>query len=165
MEETKNVERQSDSQPNLPEARHAQRSYTQLRGRIANWLEGHQVSAQVREYLLLLPDLFALLIRLMRGPRVDKTVKVQLAIVGAYVISPIDLIPDFILPSGLIDDTVALAFILTRLVKIMGRTGEDILREHWEGRGDVLVRMRQISAGADRLLNDRVIGQLRKLFR
>ena len=159
------MERPRSEQPNLPDTKRAQRSYARLRARVAAWLEHHDVSDQVREYLLLLPDLFALLIRLMRDPRVDRSLKWQLGIVSAYVISPIDLIPDFILPLGLIDDTVALAFVLSRVVRIMGVTGEEVVREHWEGEGDVLMQIQKIAKTADRLLNDRLISRLGRLFR
>lgn len=159
------MERPPSEQQNLPEIRRARGSYTLLRARVTAWLEGRDVSDQVKEYLLLLPDLFALLVRLMGDPRVDKSLRAQLAIVSVYVVSPIDLIPDFILPIGLIDDTVALAFILTRVVKIMGETGEDILRQHWEGQGDVLAQLQNIARTADRLLNERVLKRLGRLFK
>ena len=159
------MERPHSEQQNLPDIRRARGSYTRLRARVTTWLEGRDVSDQVKEYLLLLPDLFALLIRLMGDPRVDKSLRAQLAIVSVYVVSPIDLIPDFILPVGLIDDTVALAFIMTRVVKLMGETGEDILRQHWEGQGDVLVQIQNIARTADRLLNERVLKRLGRLFK
>jgi len=159
------MEAPHNEQQNLSEIRRARGFYTRLRARVTAWLDGRDVNPQVKEYLLLLPDLFALLIRLMGDPRVDKSLKAQLAIVSVYVISPIDLIPDFILPVGLIDDTVALAFIMTRVIKVMGETGEDILREHWEGQGDVLAQLQNIARTADRLLNERVLKRLGKLFK
>jgi len=149
----------------LPDAARTERFYTRMRGRIAAWLKDRDVDDQTREYLLLLPDLFALLIRLMQDPRVDRPLRLQLVAVATYVISPIDLIPDFILPAGLIDDTVALAFILTRAVRLMGTCGEDTLREHWDGEGDVVVRVHNAAKSADRFLNDRIIGRLSRLFR
>ena len=159
------MEKPPSEQQNLPEIRRARGSYTRLRARVTAWLDGRNVSDQVKEYLLLLPDLFALLVRLMGDPRVDKSLRAQLAIVSVYVISPIDLIPDFILPVGLLDDTVALAFILTRVIKVMGETGEDILRQHWEGQGDVLAQLQNIARTADRLLNERVLKRLGRLFK
>ena len=159
------MEKPPSEQQNLPEIRRARGSYTRLRARVTAWLDGRDVSDQVKECLLLLPDLFALLIRLMGDPRVDKSLRAQLAIVSVYEVSPIDLIPDFILPVGLIDDTVALAFIITRVVKIMGETGEDILCQHWEGQGDVLAQLQNIARTADRLLNERVLKRLGKLFK
>ena len=44
-------------------------------------------------------------------------------------------------------------------------TGEDVVREHWEGEGDVLMQIQKIAKTADRLLNDRLISRLGRLFR
>lgn len=142
----------------------AQRFYSKLRRRVAQWLEKNtSASERVRAYLLLLPDFFALLIRLIGDPRVDAKLKGQLILVSAYVISPVDLIPDFLLPLGLVDDAVAIVFMLGRLAKIMGETGEEVLREHWEGEGDVLEQMRKLAQEADVVLNQRVLGKLRDM--
>lgn len=143
----------------------AERFYTKLRSRISNWLSSKaKVGSRVRGYLLLVPDLFALLMRLIRDPRVDNALKLQLMAVSAYVIAPIDLVPDFLLPIGLVDDAVALAFVLNRTVKMMDESGEAILREHWEGEGDVLDQIQQALRTADSVLGPRVLKRLRKLF-
>ena len=143
----------------------AGRFYSKLRSRIAAWLEEHtEVSDRVREYLLLLPDLFALLVRLIRDPRIDGSLKLQLIAASAYVISPIDLLPDFLLPVGLVDDAIAVAFVLSRLTRIMGDAGEDILREHWEGEGDILTQIQKIAATADAVIDQRILRRLRRLF-
>jgi uncharacterized membrane protein YkvA (DUF1232 family) len=143
----------------------AERFYSKLRARIVAWLNARtNLDRQVREYLLLLPDLFALVTRLIADPRVDASLKVQLIAVSAYVISPIDLVPDFLLPVGLIDDIVAVAFVLSRVVRIMEEAGEDILREHWEGEGDVLVQVQSVAGTADGVLNRVILRRLRRRF-
>jgi uncharacterized membrane protein YkvA (DUF1232 family) len=143
----------------------AEKFYSKLRARIVAWLNARtNVSGQVREYLLLLPDMFALITRLIADPRVDVSLKLQLIAVSAYVISPIDLVPDFLLPVGLIDDVVAIAFVLSRVVRIMEEAGEDILREHWEGEGDVLAQVQSVAETADSMLNTVVLRRLRRLF-
>jgi uncharacterized membrane protein YkvA (DUF1232 family) len=145
--------------------RRAERFYSKLRARLAAWLEKNTgVSEQGREYLLLLPDLFALLLRLMRDSRLNPALRWQLAAVSLYVISPIDLIPDAVMPVGLIDDTVALALILNRVVRLMGEAGETILREHWEGKGDVLAQVQRVLATANSLLTETVLRRLRRRF-
>ena len=144
----------------------AERFYSKLRGRITTWLEKNTgISDRRKEYLLLLPDLFALLIRLMRDSRVDAALRLQLAAVSLYVISPVDLIPDVLMPVGLLDDTVALAFILSRVVRVMGEAGEAVLREHWEGDGDVLAQIQKIVKTADTMLkNAAILNRLRRRF-
>jgi uncharacterized membrane protein YkvA (DUF1232 family) len=143
----------------------AERFYSKLRARIVAWLNARtNVSGRVREYLMLLPDMFALITRLIADPRIDASLKLQLIAVSAYVISPIDLVPDFLLPVGLIDDIVAIAFVLSRVVRIMEEAGEDILREHWEGEGDVLAQVQSVAETADSMLNTVILRRLRRLF-
>ena len=140
------------------------RFYTRLRARVDNWLAHHQVRDTVRSYLLLLPDFFALLVRLLRDPRINLALKGQLLAATLYVLSPVDLIPDILLPSGLVDDTVAIAFILSRVVRMMGEAGEDVLQEHWEGKGEILAQLRYATSTVNKVLGARVVGPLRKLF-
>jgi uncharacterized membrane protein YkvA (DUF1232 family) len=143
----------------------ADRFYSKLRARIVAWLNARtNVSGRVREYLMLLPDMFALITRLIADPRIDASLKLQLVAVSAYVISPIDLVPDFLLPVGLVDDVVAIAFVLSRVVRIMEEAGEDILREHWEGEGDVLAQVQSVAETADSMLNTVILRRLRRLF-
>jgi uncharacterized membrane protein YkvA (DUF1232 family) len=156
----------SQDQPSVDyDFERAERFYSRLRKRIVAWLNARaNVDGQVREYLLLLPDLFALIVRLIADPRIDASLKLQLIAVSAYVISPIDLVPDFLLPVGLIDDVVAIAFVLSRVVRIMEEAGEDILREHWEGEGDVLAQVQSVAGTADSMLNTAILRRLRQLF-
>jgi uncharacterized membrane protein YkvA (DUF1232 family) len=144
----------------------AERFYTKLRRRITTWLNRHTgIGDKVRNALLLLPDLFALVIRLIRDPRIDHGPKLQLIAVTAYVISPIDLVPDFLLPLGLIDDTVALAFVLGRIVRMMDQGGKEVLREHWEGDGDVLDRIQWIASNASAWLGAGTLARLKQIIR
>ncbi len=148
------------------EVERAERHYTRLRRAIAAWFRrrGGRAGGIVGEVLLLLPDLFALTTRLMGDPRLPTWTKVQLAAASAYVISPIDLIPDFLVPLGLVDDTVALAFVLSRIVVLMEGAGADILAEHWEGPGNVLGALLKVAGAADDILSGHVVERLRATF-
>ncbi|HHX66368.1 MAG TPA: DUF1232 domain-containing protein [Chloroflexi bacterium] len=147
-----------------PDEAQTERFYTRLRRQTCAWLRHRNIRGALQEYLLLLPDLFVLLTRLIRDPRIDVSLRVQLSLAGAYVLSPVDLIPDFVMPVGLADDVTALAFILNRVVTIMGQAGEDILYEHWDGRGDVLKHVQGVLRSASTVLNARVVARLRKMF-
>jgi len=75
-----------------------------------------------------LPKLFRLLVRLFRDSRVPVFGKIVFALSIAYLLSPIDLIPDFILPIiGQIDD---LAAVLAGLRYLLRRTPPNVLEEH-----------------------------------
>ena len=127
-------------------------------------LAGRHHLRQTPRVRLLLPDLFALVIRLLRDPRIDASLKRQLIGASAYVIAPVDFIPDIFLPIGLTDDTIALAFILSRVVAVLGTAGEDLLHEHWEGDGDVLHQIERLSAGANKVLNTWIVRRLGRRF-
>ena len=95
----------------------------------------------LKEYFLLLPRLLKLLYRLSRDPRVPARSKATLFILGGYLASPIDLIPDFIPGVGQLDDIAIIAFVLDQM---LNRIPEEIVREHWEGDEDVLQVLKEI---------------------
>ncbi|MFQ3581495.1 MAG: DUF1232 domain-containing protein [Chloracidobacterium sp.] len=88
----------------------------------------------MREALRFLPNLLKLAYRLARDPRVPQVDKIVLAATIAYVITPLDVLPDFIPFFGQIDDSYLLAVALLRL---LSRTPNEALAEHWEGPGDI----------------------------
>jgi uncharacterized membrane protein YkvA (DUF1232 family) len=96
---------------------------------------------QLKEYLLFAPRLVKLLWRLSRDPRVPARNKATLLLLGAYIASPIDVIPDFIPGLGHVDDLVIVAFALDQM---LNRVEPEILRDHWEGDEDVLQILKEI---------------------
>lgn len=87
----------------------------------------------VREALGLIPDV----LRLLRSVISDRSapLDVRLVLVGllAWIVSPIDLIPDFIPVLGPLDDVVV-AVVAMRYVR--RRVGVDDLRRRWVGTDD-----------------------------
>lgn len=77
-----------------------------------------------------LPNLFRLVFRLLRDPRVARVDKVLFGAVALYMLTPIDLIPDFLGVIGWVDDLYLLGLALGRL---MGSAGPDALLRHWDG--------------------------------
>ena len=96
---------------------------------------------ELKEYLLLLPRMVKLIWRLTRDPRVPPRSKATLMLLGAYVMSPVDVIPDFIPGLGQLDDIVIVAFALD---SILNRIPDHIVREHWDGDEDVLQLVREV---------------------
>ena len=84
--------------------------------------------------LLLIPNLLKLLFRLFKDARVPAAEKALLVGAIVYVISPLDLIPDFIPFIGEVDDLYLVALVLLRL---LNRAPDEALREHWDGGGDL----------------------------
>lgn len=95
----------------------------------------------LKEYFLLLPRLLKLLWKLGRDPRVPARSKAMLVLLGGYLASPVDLIPDFIPGVGQLDDIAIVAFALDQM---LNRVPEDIVREHWEGDEDILQVVKEI---------------------
>ncbi len=139
----------------------AEKFYKRLRVKISRWLQEHKASEQVSNYLLFMPDLFALLMRLMGDSRIDLKIKLQIGGAILYVISPIDLIPDLLFPIGYADDVAVMLFVLNRLTSLLGSAGEEILREHWEGDGDAIIAIKKISATISQVLNPAILGKVR----
>ncbi len=143
----------------------AQRFYTRLRRRVTRWFgRKDKAAGRIGDIILVLPDFLSLVLRLIRDPRIASRTKLELAAVTAYVVSPIDLVPDFLFPIGYADDAVALALVLGRVAKLMGEAGESILEEHWEGDPGVLRAIHKVTGAADTVLNKRVLGELRRRF-
>jgi uncharacterized membrane protein YkvA (DUF1232 family) len=78
------------------------------------------------------PDCAVLAGRLLRDPRVARRHKVLLALLVAYLASPIDLVPDVIPVAGQLDDAILIWLVLRAIRRSNG--GAQLVREHWPGR-------------------------------
>lgn len=98
-------------------------------------IAGRRMAA--RQLLRSVPDLLALLRGLLRDPRVPRGSKVLVGIAAVWVLSPIDLIPEFLPILGPLDDIVVVLLVLRHLLK---HTGAEVITEHWRGDPRVLER-------------------------
>ncbi|MGH2752058.1 MAG: YkvA family protein [Actinomycetota bacterium] len=96
---------------------------------------------RLREYALFAPRLVRLVYRLMKDPRVPARTKAMLVVVAGYIVSPIDVIPDFIPGVGRFDDLLVAAFALDQ---ILNRVPEHVVIDHWDGDEDVLRIIKEI---------------------
>ena len=80
-----------------------------------------------------LPSYFRLLLGLISDSRVSRMDKLFVVAAAAYIISPIDFIPDVIPFFGEVDDVFLLMLALQRLVNNAGRS---VLLSHWRGDPD-----------------------------
>lgn len=97
--------------------------------------------ARLKEYALFAPRLAKLVWRLARDPRVPARSKAMLIVLGGYLVSPVDIIPDFIPGVGQLDDLLIAVFALDN---ILNRVPEEVVREHWDGDEDVLKVVREV---------------------
>ena len=83
-----------------------------------------------RGALRLLPDVLRLVRRLAADRSLPRGVRVRLWLLLAYLVCPIDLVPDFVPVLGYADDVVVVAWALRSVAR---RAGRDALERHWPG--------------------------------
>ena len=76
------------------------------------------------------PDCVVLFRRLLGDPRIPRRRKVVLALLLAYLVMPLDLVPDFIPVAGQLDDAVVVVLVLRSVLRA---GGPELVREHWPG--------------------------------
>lgn len=116
-------------------------------------LKRREARGRMGNFLMFLPNLVLLLGRLLKDIRVPTAEKALFLAAIVYVVSPIDLIPDIFPFIGQVDDLYLVALTLVRLVN---RTDENVVREHWSGGGDVVALVDSVASLAPRLLPKRV---------
>jgi uncharacterized membrane protein YkvA (DUF1232 family) len=116
--------------------------------------ERSELKSRMRSFLMFLPNLVAMLARLIKDSRVPTAEKALFVGAIIYVISPIDLIPDVLPFIGQVDDTYVVALTLLRL---LSKTDESVIRQHWHGGGDIVSLVGSIAAIAPKLLPKRVV--------
>ena len=84
---------------------------------------------------MFLPNMVILCARLMVDKRVPRAERALFAAAVIYAIIPFDFIPDMIPFVGQIDDLFLISLTLLRLID---RTDDMVVREHWRGGGDVV---------------------------
>lgn len=137
--------------------------YQALRARIAAWLASKGKGYKHAQFLLLAPDLFHLLTRLMLDSRIPAADKAGLGAALAYFISPIDLLPEaFLGPAGYVDDVALAAYVLSRLINA-GHGA--VARELWAGDGDLFDSIQHILDVADQALGSGLWERLKKQWR
>ncbi len=115
--------------------------------------EKAQMKNRMKGFLMFLPNMFKLLGKLLKDSRVPTTEKLLVAGAILYVVMPLDFIPDVIPFIGQVDDTYLVVLTLLRLIN---RTDESIIREHWTGGGDIVSLAGSIANIAPMLLPKRV---------
>ena len=90
---------------------------------------------QARALAGFVPDCAVLFKRLLGDARIPRRRKVPLALLAAYLVSPIDLVPDFIPVAGQLDDAILVGLALRSVVN---SAGSELIREHWTGPSESL---------------------------
>lgn len=112
-----------------------------------------EARGRMGNFLMFLPNMVKLLGRLLKDARVPSAEKALFLAAIVYVISPLDFIPDIFPFIGQVDDIYIVALTLLRLVN---RTDESVVRQHWSGGGDIVSLADSIASLAPMLLPKRV---------
>ena len=115
--------------------------------------EKSELKGRMSNFMMFLPNMIRLLGRLLKDTRVPTAEKALFLGAIVYFISPIDLIPDVFPFIGQVDDVYLIALTLLRLIN---RTNENVVREHWSGGGDIVGLANSIAGLAPMLLPKRV---------
>jgi uncharacterized membrane protein YkvA (DUF1232 family) len=91
--------------------------------------------SQARELVTLIPNLAVLFRGLLRDPRVPRRSKLWLWFALAWIVSPVDLIPEFIPVAGPLDDAIVAALVLRYVFR---HTDPAVLVDHWRGEPSTL---------------------------
>jgi uncharacterized membrane protein YkvA (DUF1232 family) len=120
--------------------------YVRLRERVAGWANKSSIDPKYRDYVLALPDLFHLVVKLTMDKRVDAVSKAALGAAVAWAVMPFDILPDMLGPLGMVDDLLVLVLALDFMID---RTPRNVVQEHWAGSGDVFELIRNVLDKAD----------------
>ncbi len=115
--------------------------------------EKGQMKDRMKNMLMFLPNMVKLLGKLLTDSRVPTVDKALFAGAVLYVFMPLDFIPDFLPFIGQVDDAYLVALTLLRLIN---RSDETIVRQHWRGGGYIVSLAGSIAKIAPMLLPKRV---------
>ena len=110
---------------------------------VASWivlilLARHLPDGLAKDLASFLPDCVTTARRLRSHPDVPRRAKVAVGIAAVWVISPIDLIPEFLPVIGPLDDVVVVALALRYAARTVPR---EVLLEAWPGNPDLINRL------------------------
>ena len=92
----------------------------------------------VKELVSFLPACVTAIRRLRRDARVPRRAKAAMVLAGLWVLSPIDLIPEFLPVIGPLDDVIVLAVALRYAARLVP---PDVLAAAWSGEVRPLERL------------------------
>ncbi|MDX6306457.1 MAG: hypothetical protein QOI77_3426 [Blastocatellia bacterium] len=112
-----------------------------------------EVKKRMKNLLMFLPNMVILCAKLMVDSRVPRTERALFAGALIYFIIPFDFIPDMIPFVGQIDDLFLISLTVLRLID---RTDDSVVREHWRGGGDIVALAESAATVAPLLIPRRI---------
>ena len=125
---------------------------------------GKGAKRTLMHYIGQLPHYVRLLTGLLSDRRVSIVDKLLVGAAIAYIVAPVDFLPDFVPFLGQVDDVYLLSLALQRL---MSNAGKSVVREHWSGdpRDLAMSNLRRVLSAAAFFLPSRTRRRLRRVAR
>ena len=102
------------------------------------WLAERLPPGTAKDLASVLPACLTTTRRLRRDPRVPRRAKLAVAFAGLWVLSPIDLIPEFLPIIGPLDDVIVVALAFRYAARQVPR---EVLFEAWPAEERILTRL------------------------
>lgn len=125
--------------------------YLKLRKKITGWFEDGKLGKKSGkwmddfvQYLLVFPDMVHLMIKLVGDKQVPPKTKGLIVIGFAYLISPVDVVPDFIPVFGFVDDLLITVILLNKIINSGDEELKMKIKTYWVGDDDVFLKIREI---------------------
>ena len=138
--------------------------YQKIRSQIKSWaVKKSNKNSQWFELIILAPDVFHLLSKLMLDKEVPLSKKAKLAAAIAYFISPLDIIPEAIFgPVGYLDDIALAAYILNDLIN---EIDPQVVTRNWAGEREIINLIKTILANSDKMFGSGLWQKIRRQIR
>jgi uncharacterized membrane protein YkvA (DUF1232 family) len=107
----------------------------------------------VKDLLLALPRLGRMLVSLAADRDVPTTAKVVMAALAVYLVSPVDIIPDFIPWVGYLDDLILAAVVVDGVLNFLDRP---LVLRYWPGSPASLERVAAVARRLARWVPNRI---------
>ena len=125
--------------------------YQDLREKINQWGQDGRLTKKTGkwidkfvQYLLVFPDFVHLLIKLLVDKATSSLMKSYILMALFYVLSPIDIIPDFIPVAGFVDDLLVVAVLLNKIINTESKDIITKIKTYWAGEEDVFLKVKEI---------------------
>lgn len=134
-----NFEKEKELEFNEEDINKTEDSYTKGRDKIKDKLPNN--AKKYSDYIFVLPDIAALIYRLLKDKRVSMKTKLVISAAVAYIAVPCDIIPDKVPFIGKIDDIAIGVFALN---VIMTDIPLNVVLENWQGKNDILIVLKNV---------------------
>lgn len=130
--------------------------YQKIRKEMRDWLESKAgKSHTAAEYLMMVPDVFHLLTKLMIDKDVNTGEKAKVGATITYFVSPLDFFPEAVFgPAAFADDLALGIYVIHSLINTSHAA---VLRRHWAGEKDILDVARSIVKSSYDLLGKNIL--------